>query len=165
MSPMPKQRPHRSRQTYATPWPFVHLAANLLGIVHFKHDFAADSRNSKGLAHWSRLDDSLSKNGREWMRATKGGWGWLNPPFTDIGAWAKKCAMTAHYGGKIAMLVPASVGSNWFRDYVHGNAYVLALNGRIAFDPKRPTWGYPKDCILCLYGHTPRTGFDVWSWK
>lgn len=166
MSPMPKQRPHRSRQTYATPWPFVHAVEALLGIDRFTMDFAADARNAKAHSFWTQRDDSLSKNSREWVAMCQGGWGWLNPPFTDIGAWAKKCAMVGYHAkGAVAMLVPASVGSNWFRDYVHGNAYVLALNGRIAFDPKNPKWGYPKDCMLCLYGHAPRTGFDVWTWK
>ena len=60
----------------------------------------------------------------------------------------------------MAFLVPAAVGSNWFRDYVDGKALVLLLNGRLSFDGAGP---YPKDCILCLYGIEP--GYEVWSWR
>ena len=66
-------------------------------------------------------------------------------------------------------LLPASVGANWFRDWVMCEAdEVLFLNGRLAFMPERPTWLYPKDCMLVLYRDCPRrslTGFDVWDWR
>jgi len=61
--------------------------------------------------------------------------------------------------------VPAAVGSNWYRDYVHKKCLVLALNGRLAFITGKPKLLYPKDCILCLYGPDFAPGFDVWSWK
>jgi hypothetical protein len=36
-------------------------------------------------------------------------------------------------GARTAMLVPAGVGANWWRDHVHNKAHVLLLNGRIMF--------------------------------
>lgn len=65
----------------------------------------------------------------------------------------------------MAFLVPAGVGANWYRDFIHRRALVLALNGRLAFMPDKPTWLYPKDCILCLFGPTVTPDFDVWSWR
>lgn len=82
---------------------------------------------------------------------------WLNPPYNNIRPWAEKCAES---NANILLLVPASVGSNWFRDYVFARARVYLLNGRMSFDGKHP---YPKDLILCHYGDKP--GFEVWSWK
>ncbi len=73
--------------------------------------------------------------------------------------------MSAQDGARIAFLVPAGVGSNWYRDFVHNKARVLALNGRLAFIEGKPKLLYPKDCILCLYGPDFAPGFDVWSWK
>lgn len=164
MSPMPKQRPHRSRQDYATPLAFINAVKLYLDIHSFTMDFAADVHNTKARKFWTEMDDSLAQSPERWAQRCGQGWGWLNPPFTDIGAWAQKCVRAQRCGAKIAMLVPASVGANWYCDFVHPAAYVLALNGRIAFDPSRPTWGYPKDCILALYGYGA-IDFDVWTWK
>lgn len=58
------------------------------------------------------------------------------------------------------LLVPASVGSRWFAEHVHGWARVLALSGRLSFDGIAP---FPKDLILAVYGEPP--GFDVWDWR
>jgi hypothetical protein len=75
------------------------------------------------------------------------------------------------------MLIPAGVGSNWWRDYVHNKAMVLLLNGRITFGgcPPNPKTGkvdaYPKDCALLLYSPENKfyidhgdAAYDVWSW-
>lgn len=79
-----------------------------------------------------------------------------------------------HKGADIAFLVPAAVGSNWFRDYIWGEpgVTVLYLNGRPSFDGKNP---YPKDCMLVLFhGSIYKTHSrygnlsfqsDVWTWK
>jgi hypothetical protein len=96
------------------------------------------------------------------------GFGWLNPPFADICPWAKRCLETAAAGGQIAFLVPAAVGSNWFRDYCDpkttGMTHVLFLNGRLAFMPDKPKWLYPKDCMLVLYGYGYQS-YEVWNWR
>ncbi len=156
---VPKQKPHRSKQTYETPWDFVHKVEKRLGIDHFAVDLAASFENRKAPEWLAEDDDSLASNW-DWAKLLDGGWGWLNPPYTNIGKWAKKCHETQLKGGDVALLVPAAVGSNWFRDYVHNKAFVLALNGRISFDGVGP---YPKDLMLCLYGVS--IGFDVWDWR
>ena len=89
-----------------------------------------------------------------------GGLLWLNPPFGKITPWAAKCHAEAAKGARIALLVPASIGSNWYRDNIHDRHRVLFLNGRIVFDGKN---GFPKDCMLVIFGDEP--GFDVWTWK
>lgn len=182
---MPVQKPHRSKQDYVTPPEFISAVHHLLTIEDFTFDFAADPQNAKAPNYWAEREDSLSKSALQWnaeLKLAQYGWGWLNPPFTNIGAWAAKCAAASAQRSQthIAMLVPAGVGSNWFRDYVAGKAEVLFLNGRLCFIPEwrytvdpspRNTTGafyqsvplYPKDCILCLYGHAP--GYKVWTWK
>lgn len=96
---------------------------------------------------------------------------WLNPPFANIKPWAKKCAHESSLGVEILFLVPASVGSNWFWDYVAPYAHVYALSPRLSFDGKHP---FPKDLILAHY-KPQRTsgvvvgaashGFSRWQWK
>ena len=163
---MPEQKPHRSKQDYSTPDNFIQAVKRRLGVKEFAFDFAADAENSKaGQKYWGELTDSLSEPPEVWFHKCYLGWGWLNPPYTDIESWAIRCMETAAFGGSIALLVPAGVGSNWFRDYVDGIAQVLLLNGRLAFMPDKPTWLYSKDCILCLYSPTIEPGYEVWNWR
>lgn len=157
--PMSAQRPHRSKQDYATPQVFIEQAKWKIGIPSFHIDFAASAENTKAEIWISEAEDALSVDW-DWSRLLDDQWGWLNPPFANIEPWARKCRETKDAGGHIAFLTPASVGSNWFRDHVHGHALVLALNGRLSFDGIAP---YPKDLVLSLYGIKP--GFDVWNWR
>ncbi len=161
----PEQKPGRSKQDYATPQIFIDAVKHRLGITSFVFDFAADATNAKAARWWGEETNSLGMNAEEWAYEIGDGWGWLNPPFSRIGPWAKRCSeVAADTNGKIAFLVPAAVGSNWYRDYVHkAHARVLFLNGRIPFMPDKPTWLYPKDCILVLYG-LGYSGSDVWTW-
>ena len=163
---MPRQKPGRSKQDYATPEVFLRAVKRRLRIQAFGHDFAADRRNSKADTYYSAKNSAFDYSPAEWARTIhSGAWGWLNPPFTKIAPWAERCALCREEGGSIAFLVPAAVGSNWFRGHVDGQARVLALNGRLAFMPDQPTWLYPKDCMLCLYSPAIKPGFEVWTWK
>jgi len=162
----PKQQPGRSKQDYQTPATFIAAVKTRLGIDRFSHDFAADASNKQAPTFFDEDTDALSVPRWELtLRECGAVWGWLNPPFSKIGPWAKRCAETCRAGGSIAFLVPAAVGSNWFRDHVDGQARVLFLNGRLAFMPDKPTWLYPKDCILVLYGPTVSPGYEVWTWR
>lgn len=167
MAKMPAQKPGRSKQDYATPRIFLDAVKHRLQITEFSHDFAADQTNTVATTYFDEEYDSLRAGGVEWHDFCDGvgEWGWLNPPFSRIGPWAQACNVCAQASGNIALLVPAAVGSNWFRDYVHGQARVLFLNGRLAFMPDKPTWLYPKDCVLCLYGPRAFPGYEVWDWR
>jgi len=151
-----------SKQDYATPPEFIQAVERRYGSIVF--DLAASARNTKHEDYYSleRGTDSLSQ---PWHQATKKtGTLWLNPPFSDIAPWAKKCAAEApllRHDQVICLLVPAAVGSNWFRDHVRGAASISFLNGRICFDGKH---GYPKDCMLCEYQWPVVTQNDVWRW-
>ncbi len=145
-----------SRQDYATPADFLAAVVARFGPLYF--DLAASDDNAKAKHYFTIRDNSLVQ---EWHKLP--GLLWLNPPFDHIMPWACKCAEEAALGARILFLVPASVGSNWFNEFVHRKALVLALNGRLCFDPAHPTWGYPKDCILAGYGFG--VGFDTWTWK
>jgi hypothetical protein len=165
---MPRQKPNRSRQDFETPDDLIAAVKWLLKIAEFRVDLAADSTNAKSTAWlgpgveegvfggWGSLAlDSLTA---DWHFNE---WCWLNPPFSNIAPWARKCSeyATSTY---IAFLVPASVGSNWYRDYVEPFAAVRALTGRPSFDGVGP---YPKDLILALYGPGFLPSFKTWNWK
>ncbi len=152
---MPKQKPGKSEQVVCTPMEFV-VAAERRLVTHFYIDLAALDVNKVCSFHIGPAEDSLAA---DWRRKIPiGRWAWLNPPYSKIGPWMKKAYQS---GRLIAVLVPASVGSNWWRDYVHGKAWVNFLNGRIQFVGHKA--GYPKDLALIVYGLEP--GYDIWTWK
>jgi phage N-6-adenine-methyltransferase len=148
-----------SKQDYSTPRIFLDAVERRFGKLDF--DLAATKENRVAHDffgpdnHDPRFRDSLACN---W--STLGGNLWLNPPFARIAPWAAKCAEPLLPRVRIFFLVPAAVGSNWWRDFVHKKALVLFLNGRLSFDGKD---GYPKDCALCVYGAPP--GYECWNWR
>jgi len=155
----PLQKPGRSKQDYGTPPAFLEAVKAKLGIWDFDCDLAASDENTvTHVGYFTEEGDALQEDSWKF----RDGWNWLNPPYRNIGAWVSK----AHYewfvrDARTAVLIPAAVGSNWWRDHVHNKAGVFFLNPRITFvgckDP------YPKDCALLLYGDNP--GYDVWTWK
>lgn len=74
---------------------------------------------------------------------------WLNPPFANIKDWCAKCS--TYVNGTICLLVPASLGSKWFRDYCMGRP-VYILDSRITFDGH--TDPYPKDLMVVMFNNS-----------
>lgn len=166
---MPAQKPHRSKQDYATPREFLDAVEDAFGRLGF--DLAASPENTVcPEMFFSTATDSLQE---DWHTLPRGLL-WLNPPFGSIAPWAEKCALEAQRGAEILFLVPASVGANWFWDHVAPFAHVYALSPRLSFDGKNP---FPKDLILAhfkppqeiTYGGVSKQyrahGFSRWQWK
>lgn len=160
---MPKQKPGRSKQDYQTPPEFLEAVRNRLD-DYFIYDLAASSDNCVVYSYFDESMDSLKQDWTKLRDADEPNkWCWLNPPYGNIEPWVKKCAEESLKGAHIACLVPASVGANWWRDYVENDAYVLFLNGRLKFVGAKDY--YPKDCALLLYTPFIRSGSAVWDWR
>jgi len=156
----PEQKPGKSKQDYSTPIELIDAITNLLGIGYFDWDLAADSTN-KVAPHYYDEDSNALADHNTWNFKD---WAWCNPPYSNIEPWVKKAHFESMKGAKIAMLIPASPGSNWWRDWVDRKALVLFLNGRITF--KGMTAPYPKDSALLLYGIQPKVnGYKIWDWR
>lgn len=152
---MPRQRPGRSEQVVCTPVVFLQAVKARLGIDTFAVDLAASKENTVARRFYSKASNALVQ---PW---TFDGFNWLNPPFGDLAPWVQKAYEESRKGARTAMLVPAGVGANWWRDWVHEKASVLFLNGRITFVGHDDA--YPKDCALLIYaGHQP--SYEIWSW-
>lgn len=150
-----------SRQDFATPWPFIEAVESRYGPIAV--DLAASFENAKAPIYIDEKMNSLE------------GWRWhgyrddtgshlicfLNPPFGDIAPWAEKCAIESAKGARILFLTPASVDSNWWKNFVHGKAWVDFLSPRISFDGKNP---FPKPMALCAYGICG-AGYGTWRWR
>ena len=158
---MPKQKPGLSKQDYPTPPEFLQAVKQLLQISAFNIDLAASWENNTAYRFYDEAYDSLKKEG-DWIST---GWNWLNPPYANIKLWVEKACRESLVGAKVAVLIPASTGSNWWRDWVHEKATVYLLNGRITFVGH--TAPYPKDCALLLYSRDDcfdLPWYVVWSW-
>lgn len=156
---MPAQRPGKSEQTVCTPPEFLNAVREFLTIENFHIDLAALPENAVVGAFLSPSDDALSLSWSRLLPRNTNAWGWLNPPYSNIRPWAQK-AFCCHR--QIAMLVPASVGSEWWNEWVDGAAYVLFLRGRLKFVGH--TNSYPKDLALVLYDYG-EPGYRTWKWK
>lgn len=159
---MPAQKPGRSRQDYSTPPELLAAVKYRLCIKEFGMDLAASATNTVAPYFYSEeVDDALVC---PWNNSlTEGKWSWLNPPYGHIEPWVKKAKESAENGAHIAMLVPASVGANWWCEYVEPYAYISYLTPRLTFvGAKDP---YPKDCALLLYEPWAYIGHEHWYWK
>lgn len=147
----------KSKQDYQTPREFLDAVERRFGKIQW--DLAATNENTVA-PNW--ITPEIDSFKVPWLAQTDGALSFLNPPFSNIEPWAMKCAAESTLGARILFLVPASVGSEWFRKWVHNVAAVFALNPRLTFGGC-PT-PYPKDCLLAYYG-LGVTGFTVWRWK
>lgn len=147
---------HRSKQDYETPLDLIAAIEKRFGKLSW--DLAASEENKKAPSWIGKEINSLMV---DWHKLN--GLCFLNPEFNNIAPWAEKCMKESLMGATILFLTPASIGSNWFADYVDGHAMVYALRPRLSFDGKNP---YPKDCILSFFSAGGRqSGFECWKWK
>ncbi len=168
---MPAQRPGKSKQDYGTPIELIRAVEKRWGALTL--DLAASEHNAKAPYYFTAEDDFLKQDFTSGAGLPDGALCWLNPPFENLGPWMAKCAVDAAKGAQIIMLVPASVGSEWFATHVWPCPFskVIALRPRLTFEGCKDP--YPKDCMLILWGSRvgladPEMGepkFDIWRWK
>lgn len=157
----------KSVQEVGTDPKFIEAVLGRFGYIGF--DLAASASNSKASltndalsrkAYFDKVDDSLKQ---KWNELECDGVMWLNPEYSDIEPWVAKCAAESALICKpILCLVPASVGANWWKEWVHPSAHAIFLNGRLTFDGH--TQPYPKDLSLLVY-FGGLTGDSIWRWK
>jgi phage N-6-adenine-methyltransferase len=133
-------------------------------------DLAAETHSAKAPEFIPPEIDSLVQ---DWTEILHGRRGWLNPPYSLITPWAMKCAKEYEKSeqNEIFLLVPGSVGANWFWDWVWPYATVYSV-GRMVFDNcfnkqgRLVTTPYPKDLILAHYTNTtPSRMLQRWPWR
>lgn len=160
-----------------TPWPFIRAVEEAFCELLIVDLAASGKESAKAAAFITPEIDSLKENWDTWFyqyRVGTRGALWLNPPYSNIAPWARKCANTYVFDERVEifLLVPASVGVNWFWDYVWDYATVYSV-GRMVFDNcfdrksgQLVSTVYPKDLILCHYTNTsPSRTLQRWPWK
>lgn len=149
-----------SRQDVRTPTVLIQKVLDLLGVETFDCDLAASDDNAVCEHYYTEAQNSLVQPWR-----CGDGWNWCNPPYHHVLPWVERAhlqLLTAR--AQSCLLIPASVGSNWFSEHVHQHASVIFLNGRVTFVGH--TQPFPKDLMLCLYSpYYKKPGYDVWRWQ
>lgn len=158
----PTMKRGKSKQDVQTPLEFMEAVYKRFGSICW--DLAASPENTQHASNYfTKEQNSLVQ---PWHKIQQGvnhwGWLWLNCEYDDIAPWASKCATEMELGARILLLTPASVGSNWFKNFVRPSAHVIFLNGRIQFVGHKT--GYPKDLALSVYCSN-LTGDSIWRWK
>lgn len=155
-----------SKQDYQTPPEFIDAVAKRFGRPTF--DLAATAgQQIPGVDYFFTPEqDSLRQSWLKLSTPTEDDSvarvAWLNPPFAKIAPWAKKLTSECRWLRRwTLMLVPASVGSEWYAKHIHGKALVLGLSPRLTFVGERAP--YPKDLMLVCVGYGA-VGFDTWRW-
>ncbi len=146
-----------SVQEVGTPRAFLDAVERKFGRLVF--DLAADASNHV-CPQWFGPGSELGTDAivQPWPRD---GLCWLNPPYDSIGKFVAKARTESLLGVRIAMLIPASVSTNWFAENVFGHARVLPLRPRLTFVGHKDP--YPKDLMLCVFG-PGAGGFQPWKW-
>lgn len=155
----PNSAPEAGQQNFRTPPEFLAAAALRAGRA-FDWDCACTRQDAVASAGFFYPElDALQA---DW-RPLQGAHCWLNPPFKLSGAFAKKCAES---GAHVTALLPCSVGTKWYADYVDGRGSVIFLRPRIIFlkpSGEPMPQGINRDCMLVLYGRS--SGYSCEDWR
>jgi hypothetical protein len=125
----PNSNPEVGQQNYRTPPDFLIACLRRAGFEDFAFDLACTAADCVG-AEGGFMYPELNALEEDWSFLADVGLSWLNPPFAQSGAFAKKCAES---GIPILANVPVAIGTNWWRQYVHRKAVVLGV-GRLVYN-------------------------------
>jgi len=112
--------------TWATPQPFFDM---LNREFQFTLDVAALPGTAKCSRYFTPEDDGLSCS---WDGETF----WMNPPYgrgQNVYQWVKKAYETAKAGGTGVALLPASVDTKWFHEFVMKATEIRFVRDRLWF--------------------------------
>jgi phage N-6-adenine-methyltransferase len=122
------------------------LLERLYTVFTFDLDAAAATPpNVQARVHYNAADDGLF---RPWIGCV-----YANPPYgRSIGAWVNKCHREVASGRArtVIALLPARVGTRWWRENIVRSAAAVFLPGRLRFDDGKNS--APFDAALVLWG-------------
>ena len=141
-----------SSDTWATPQWVVQWVADVLQWSSFDFDPCCVPATAKA-------PDYISPDtGDGLVDPWRGSRVWVNPPYSNQGAWLRRCASEARNGRNIAALVMPSFDAGYWRSAVWERANeVWLIEGRIAFevDGEPRPGGNVRSCVV-VYRSTGR---------
>lgn len=110
---------------------------------NFSIDLAATRGNNKCEKFITDVEDSLSV---DWH--VLNGWLWLNPPYSNIKDWVKKCAEENLRGAKIVLLIPARTDTLYFHNYIYNKHEIRFIKGRLKFSDSKNSAPFPSMVVV-----------------
>lgn len=138
---------------YGTP---VELYEELDATFHFTRDLAAHAGNAKHVRFWSPKENSLKQS---WEGET----GFLNPPFgKGVSGWLAKARDAAMFERAIIVqLLPARVGTQWWRQYVLNDDEAAGQLRHSRWVPETQVlWLAWEGLLTAVHFHRQRVTFD-----
>lgn len=72
---------------------------------------------------------------------------YVNPPYSEISAWAKKCYEECQKGKTVVMLIPSRTDTKWWHEYVMKASEIRFIKGRLKFGGAKNSAPFPS-CIV-----------------
>lgn len=110
---------------WATP---VALYEKLNKFYNFTLDPCATPETAKCTKYYTEQDDGLSK---DWSGEVV----FVNPPYSNIAAWAEKCYNERNNNNVVSvMLIPSRTDTKWFHKYCIHADLIQFIKGRVKFE-------------------------------
>ena len=129
---------------YSTPqWLFDQLNAEF----HFHCDAAATEHNTKCKYHF---EDALAHKwyGFDFLRAIYPKTFWLNPPYSQIGAFMKKAYEESQKGATVVCLIPSRTDTKYWHEYVMKAQELRFVKGRLKFGDSKAGAPFPSVVVI-----------------
>lgn len=128
------------------------IYAHLNAEFGFSVDLAASSANQ---LHDNYITSDMDTLKIDWCGMYGRSWGWLNPPYSDIGPFVIKAIEQQQKGFGTVMLVPADTSVGWFSLALPSISEVRFITGgRLSFiraDTGKPVNGNNKGSMLLIF--------------
>ena len=78
-------------------------------------------------------------------------WGdsnFVNPPYSDISNWCKKCYSEYLKGKTVVMLIPSRTDTRYWHDYIMKSTEIRFIKGRLKFGGNKNSAPFPSAIIV-----------------
>lgn len=72
---------------------------------------------------------------------------YVNPPYSEISAWARKCYEEYQKGKTVVMLIPSRTDTRYWHDYIMKATEIRFIKGRLKFGNAKNSAPFPS-CVV-----------------
>jgi phage N-6-adenine-methyltransferase len=115
----------------------------------FELDAAADAKNTKSCGFYGKDDDALVQPWYEdygedgCVKSV-----FLNPPYSQIGAFMKKAYEESLEGAVVVCLIPARTDTKYWHEYVMKAQEIRFVKGRLKFSNQKNSAPFPSVVVI-----------------
>lgn len=106
----------------------------------FTLDPCTNGENHKCEKHYTRLQNGILC---DWGTETV----YMNPPYSDVGAWMAKAYGAAQEGAVVVCLVPSRTDTDWWHRYAM-KGEIRFIKGRLTFEGAKHNAPFPSAIVV-----------------